>query len=127
MGLFDFLKGRGGGAESDERAILRHSERVMDKRAMSPDRFASIEFLCKLGTAEAWRALLPRFNFVVDPSITDREEKSFIFESITGTPDNAVDPVKEYLRTTQAINWPIKMLRSMLEREDLVTELIDFL
>jgi hypothetical protein len=127
MGLFDFLKGKGGGRETDERAVLRHAERVMDKRAMSPDRFASIEYLCKLGTAEAWRALLPRYNFVVDPSITDREEKQFIFESITSNPENAVEPVSEYLRAALSLTWPIKMLKSMLSREDFVSELLEFL
>lgn len=129
MGLFDFLKGSKGGkgAETDEKALMRHAERVMDKRAMSPDRFASIEYLCKLGTAEAWRALLPRYNFTVDPSITDQEEKQYIFEAITADPDEAVEPVREYLRSTLAIQWPIKMLRSMLSREDFVKEIIEYL
>jgi hypothetical protein len=129
MGLFDFLKGKGstGKTETDERTVLRHAERVMDKRAMSPDRFASIEFLCRLATAEAWRALLPRFNFAVDPSIQDREEKNYIFESITGNPENAVDPVRDYLRSAASLTWPIKMLKSMLEPEDFVGELIDYL
>ena len=131
MGLFDFLKGNksgGGKSESaDERTVLRHAERVMDKRAMSPDRFASIEFLCRLGSAEAWRGLLPRFNFTVDPSMQDRDEKKFIFESITSNPENAVEPVREYLRTAPSLTWPIKMLKSMLEPADFVEELIDYL
>lgn len=130
MGLFDFLKGgKGSGSKTDgeERTVLRHAEKVMDKRAMSPDRFASIEFLCRMGSAEAWRALLPRFNFNVDPSITDREEKAYIFDSITANPENAVEPVEEYLRTAPSLTWPIKMLKSMLPREELVGELIDFL
>lgn len=128
MGLFDFLKGKSGGTGAgDERALMRHAERVLDKRAMSPDRFASIEFLCRMGTAEAWRALLPRFNFNVDPSITDREEKQFIYEALTGSPENAVEPVKDFLRSAPALTWPIKMLRTIASREELVGELIDVL
>ncbi len=126
MGLFDFLKG-GSKTDSDERAVLRHAERVMDKRAMSPDRFASIEYLCRLATAEAWRALLPRFNFNVDPSITDREEKTYIFDSITANFENAVEPVKEFLRVSPSLTWPMKMLKTMVSSEDLVTELVSFL
>lgn len=125
MGLFDFLKS--GKADGEERAVLRHAEKVMDKRAMSPDRFASIEYLCRLATAEAWRALLPRFNFVVDPSITDHEEKAYIFDAITANPENAVVPVKEFLRITPSLTWPAKMLKSMVSREDLVTELVNLL
>ena len=81
MGLFDFLRKPSGTSPAEQEKLLaRHTERVMDKRSMSPDRFASIEYLCKLGTEEAWRALLPRYNFTVDPSITDREEKHYIFD-----------------------------------------------
>src|SRR4051812_40003600 len=129
MGLFDFLKGKGGGAggTADEKALMRHAERVMDKRAMSPDRFGSIEFLARQSSGEAWRALLPRFNFNVDPTITDREEKQYIFEAITGNPENAVEPVREYLRTAPSLAWPIKMLKSMVTSEDLVTDLLEML
>jgi hypothetical protein len=60
MGLFDFFKGKGAASgDAQEKTLMRHAERVLDKRAMSPDRFASIEYLCRLGTEEAWRALLP--------------------------------------------------------------------
>jgi HEAT repeat protein len=63
MGLFDFLRGRNtGGADP----LQKHAERVLDKRAMSPDRFASIEYLCNVGTDEAWRALLPTEKFVAE-------------------------------------------------------------
>jgi hypothetical protein len=78
MGLFDFFKGKGAASgDAQEKTLMRHAERVLDKRAMSPDRFASIEYLARLGTEEAWRALLPRYNFTVDPTITDREEKAY--------------------------------------------------
>ncbi len=124
MGLFDFLRGKNSNAVDP---LLKHAERVLDKRAMSPDRFASIEYLCNVGSDEAWRALLPRFNFTVDPSITDREEKQFIFERISEAGDAAVEPVKEFLRKAQAVNWPIKMLRALLTPEAFVAELVDVL
>jgi hypothetical protein len=128
MGFFDFLKGKGGkSAAADEKTLAKHGERVMDKRALSPDRFASIEFLCKTATEEAWRAVLPRFNFNVDPSITDREEKQYIFDSIVAAPDNAVEPVCEYLRSAESLNWPVKMLRKIVDRERLVGELLALL
>lgn len=124
MGLFDFLRGRSAGGADP---LQKHAERVLDKRAMSPDRFASIEYLCNVGTDEAWRALLPRFNFTVDPSITDREEKGYILEHISEAKETAVEPVKEFLRKAQAVNWPLKMLRALLPTEKFVAELIDVL
>jgi HEAT repeat protein len=123
MGLFDFLRGRNAGGADP---LQKHAERVLDKRAMSPDRFASIEYLCNVATDEAWRALLPRFNFNVDPSITDREEKQFILEHISES-ETAIEPAKEFLRKAQAVNWPIKILRALLTPELFAGELIDVL
>lgn len=128
MGLFDFFKAKGGASgDAQEKALLRHAERVLDKRAMSPDRFASIEYLCRLGTEEAWRALLPRYNFSVDPTITDREEKEYILEAISSAGEAAVGPVKEYLLKTNSVNWPLKMLRALVSEEEFVGEMVDIL
>lgn len=128
MGLFDFFKGKGAAtADAQEKTLLRHAERILDKRAMSPDRFASIEFLCRLGTEEAWRALLPRFNFTVDPTITDREEKDYILAAVAKAGEAAVGPVKEYLRKASSVNWPIKMLRGLVKEEEFVGEMVSLL
>lgn len=129
MGLFDFFKSKSStkSAPADDRTLAKHAERVLDKRAMSPDRFASIEFLCRAATAESWRSVLPRFNFTVDPSITDREEKQYIFDSIVAAPDNAIEPICEYLRSAESLNWPVKMLRKIVDRERLVGELLELL
>lgn len=128
MGFFDFFKGKGGASgDAQEKTLLRHAERVLDKRAMSPDRFASIEYLCRLGTEEAWRALLPRYNFTVDPTITDREEKAYILEAISKGGEAAVAPVKEYLLKASAVNWPIKMLRALVSEEEFVAEMASIL
>lgn len=127
MGLFDFFRRGSGGPAEQERLLARHAENVMDKRSLSQERFQSIEYLCKLGTEDAWRALLPRYNFTVDPSITDREEKQYLFDAITRAGDSAVEPVKEFLRKTTAVNWPIKMLQKLLSPEDFVAELLSVL
>lgn len=124
MGLFDFFRSKG--PSNDDKSVQKHAERVLDKRSMSPDRFAAIEYLCKLGNEEAWRALLPRYNFTVDPLSTDREEKQYIYESLTGSPEAALEPVKEFLRTAPAVTWPAKMLKAICP-EEYVTELLDVL
>ncbi len=128
MGFLDFLFKRGDSAGAGgEAALLKHAERVLDKRAMSPDRFASIEYLCNLATEDAWRALLPRYNFIVDPSITDREEKHYIFDRVSHATETAVEPVKEFLRKTTSVNWALKILRELVSPEEFVTELLDVL
>ncbi|MDP3279316.1 MAG: hypothetical protein Q8Q09_29260 [Deltaproteobacteria bacterium] len=127
MGLFDFFKGKSDKTAVDEKSLSRHAERIMDKRALSPDRFASIDFLCKVGTPEGWRAVLPRFNFNVDPSITDREEKQYIFDAAVLDPEHAIDPVCEFLKTAETLHWPIKVLRKITTSERIVSELLAIL
>ncbi len=127
MGLFDFFRKSSAGPAEQERLLARHAERVMDKRSLSPDRFQSIEYLCKLGTEDAWRALLPRYNFTVDPSITDREEKQYIFDNVVRGGEAAVEPVKEFLLKTTAVNWPIKMLQKLLSEGDFAAVMLEIL
>src|SRR5688500_2070216 len=63
-------------------ALGKHAERVANKRAQAPDRWESIQALGKIATtgepaerSQAVAALLERFTFYVDPTITDGEEK----------------------------------------------------
>jgi HEAT repeat protein len=53
-----------------------------DRRAQSYDRDEALRGLSLHGTPEAAEALLKRFTFQVDPSITDQEEKGLAFDAI---------------------------------------------
>lgn len=127
MGLFDFFRKSSAGPAEQERLLARHAERVMEKSSLGLDRRQSIEYLCALGTEEAWRAVLPRYNFTVDSSINDRDDKNIIFEAIVQGGESAVEPVKEFLRKTTAVNWPIKMLQKLLDEKDFVGVLVEIL
>ena len=82
MGLFDFFKGGAGSKGTASTSTLRkHAARVANKRAQAPDRWDSIQALAQMGTPEAIEALLVRFSFQTDPSITDQEEKDAAFEA----------------------------------------------
>ena len=53
-----------------------------DKRAQNYDRQEAISALAAMGTADAAAALLRRFTFHIDPSITDQDEKDAAFNGI---------------------------------------------
>jgi hypothetical protein len=127
MGLFDFFRKSSSGPAEQERLLARHAERVLDKSSLGLDRRQSIDYLISLGTEDAWRALLPRYNFTVDSSINDRDDKNLIFEAITQSGESAVEPVKEFLRKTTAVNWPIKMLQKLLDEAEFVGVLVELL
>jgi HEAT repeat protein len=122
MALFDLF-----GKKSDSAAVKKHAERATNRRAQAPDRWEAIAALAKLGTSEAVEALLPRFVFYVDPSITDQEEKDAAFDGIVAAGDAAVVPVKAFLRRADSISWSIKILDRIISPEGVVDTLIELL
>lgn len=115
LGLF----GKGGAG-----ALKKHAARAGNKRAQAPDRWESIQTLGAMKTAEAVEALLVRFTFSVDPSITDQEEKDLAYRLVIDAGEAAVGPVRDFLRRSDSIAWPLKCLEPLVGAEELTTELL---
>lgn len=126
MGIFDFLRKSSpppGGASSDKK-VAGPARVVADKRAQTYDRLEAIQSLAAMKSADAAAALLRRFTFSIDPSITDQEEKDLAFQGIVEAGKDAVPAVLDFCLKAEALTWPIKILRELLEdgpfREELV-------
>jgi hypothetical protein len=122
VGLFDLFS-----KKSAQTPVQKLAVKVLDKRGMAPDRWDAIQALSKLESEEAVEALLQRFTFHTDPSITDQEEKESVFNTVVNKGSLAVAPVKRFLAKSEAATWPLKMLDRLLpEREvlDAVFELL---
>ncbi len=113
--------------KNSERTFSKHAAKVANKRAQAPDRWESINFLAKAASAEAVGALMKRFSFAVEPSITDHEEKERAYEAILGIGDDAVAPVKASLRKSDSISWPVKILDQLLPKTQMVEALLELL
>jgi hypothetical protein len=113
--------------KSDDSPLRKDAERAANKRAQPLDRWESIQALCKLGTPEAVAALLPRFTFYVDPSITDQEEKDAAFDGIVRVGQGALEPIVAFLRKAESISWPVKMLDRIVPGEQVVGLLVELL
>lgn len=109
------------GGKSDESLLKKHAERAANRRAQAIDRWDAIQALVRLGTAEAVEALLPRFTFYVDPSITDQDEKDAAYEGIVASGDAALAPVLAFLGKAESISWGVKILERLVAPE-VVTE-----
>lgn len=112
------------GKKSPADLVKRHGARAVDKRAYQPDRWDSIRALAAVPAKETAAALLPRFNFRIDPSITDQEEKDLAYQGIVGAGEEAVPAILAYLRKSDAVSWPIRMLGAILPEERVTDELL---
>lgn len=121
MGLLDFF-GRKSGSK-----LEKHAKRASDKRAQAADRWSSLHALGEMKSAEAVDALLQRFTFRVDPSITDQEEKELAFQGILGSGEVAVAPVRSYLKEADAIAWPVRILDEIEGQAAVVEALLGLL
>ncbi|MEM7139134.1 MAG: HEAT repeat domain-containing protein [Myxococcota bacterium] len=119
MGLFDVFKGGSG--------IKKHVARVANKRAQQHERMESIHVLADDGSDEALRALLTRFTIRVDPSITDGDEKNVTFQGIVRHGEAALGPVRDFLETSDALAWPLKILREIQGEQEVTTAVLDLL
>ena len=130
MGLFDLFKGKPKGKEGGEKKsnpAAKYAEAAGSKRAQAYDRQEALQALAKMKTAEAAEALLRRFTFVIDPSITDQEEKDIAFEGVLAAGKDAIEPVRAFAAKAESLAWPMKILKELLSEEELVDELLVWL
>ncbi len=134
------------------REVARWADKAADKRAQNYDRQEAIAALCdlcqpledaadlaqtekgqarleehELTRVDAAAALLKRFNWVMDPSITDSEEKSLVFEGLLGLGKKIVEPLRPYTAKAESLGWPIKLIKANLDEEEIVAELLRWL
>lgn len=127
MGLFDLFKGKTGSPEKKQNAAAKFAEAAGSKRAQAYDRQDAISELCRLKSADAVEALLKRFTFQTDPSITDQEEKEAAFDGIVGAGREAIEPVRAFAAKAESLSWPMRVLKEVLPEDELVEELLVWL
>jgi HEAT repeat protein len=95
-----------------------------DKRAQNYDRMEAIQQLASVGTADSAAALLKRFNFYMDPSITDQEEKDVAYRGVLAAGQAAIEPIREFCLRAESLTWPMKLLEELLDEEAFTDELL---
>jgi hypothetical protein len=122
MTLFGLL-----GKKSDAAQVKKWGERAANKRAQAVDRWDAIQQLVNMKSPAAVEALLPRFTFYVDPSITDQEEKELAFEGIIALGEAAAAPVEAFMKRSESISWSMKILDRVLPPERVIETLLTLL
>lgn len=128
MGLFDiFSKKKSEAPRLNERDLARYERLVGSKLSQNLDRQEAIETLSRMGTAGAARVLLKRFDWMLDPSITDQEEKEQCVRGIVAAGELALEPVRAYCRKAESLTWPLRVLKSIAPSETYAEELLGLL
>ena len=122
MGLFDFLS-----KKNAQTPVQRLAIKAADKRGMAPDRWDALQALAKIDSEEAVEALLLRFTFSTDPTITDQEEKDGVFNAIVLKGKLAVGPVKRFIRKAESLSWALKVLDRVLTPDEVLEILLELL
>ncbi len=116
MGFLDFL---GGGSAAEKATKLK--SKVTQKYGDPATRQKAIAQLGEMKTPEAIAVLMHRFTLTVDPHTTDADEKDHVFEIICKLGDEAVKPVKDFLkRSDSASSWALKVLEEILPKADAI-------
>lgn len=126
MGLFDLFKKKNNDGKKSSPAA-KWAEAAGNKRAQTYDRQEALQELAGMGTADAVEALCKRFTFVIDPSITDQEEKDLAFQGILKAGKEAVEPVRAFAAKAESLAWPMRIMKELLSEDELVDELCTWL
>jgi hypothetical protein len=121
--------------KSDLATIEKHGKKVADKRAQTPDRWDAIQALSQIlaqakkeeakdRVEAAVSALLPRFTYYTDPTITDQEEKDLAFRVVLDAGVDGVPAVRAFMRRSESLSWAIKILDRLLSPEESIGELV---
>ncbi len=116
-------------SNSPEKKILSLKKKLLERYGQPETRQMAMDKLLDMGTPEAVTALLSRFKVNVEPSITDAEEKEYLFKSLVQMGAGKVaDPVHEFFKNSDdAANWAVRLLTELVSEEELVNICIEVL
>ncbi len=93
MGFLPFFSG---GTDLEKAAKLK--PKITQKYGDPTSRQKAIDTLGDMASPEAVSVLMARYTITVDPHTTDADEKDRVFSYICSVGDDAVAPVKDFLR-----------------------------
>lgn len=115
------------GKEVSARELGRLARVVSNKLSQNYDRAEAIEQLGALANVDGARALLRRFDFSMEPSITDQDEKEAAARGIAAAGMAALEPIHAYCARAESLTWPLKVLRQIVPPDQIVDELLTLL
>ena len=83
--------------------------------------------LQEIATPEAIYGLARRFSATSENLGIDQEEKKHVQDVLVGFGDDAVEPLKRYIKNHDHVTWSIDALKQLLPKEQLLAFLLGIL
>ncbi len=123
MGLFDLFK-KSESRKPSEKEIARLTKVVSNKLSQDLDRQDALHRLVAMASVDAARALLKRFDWTLNPTITDQEEKALAVTGIIAAGLDVMPAIRGYCKRAESLTWAIRAIRGLVAEDDLVDELL---
>ncbi|HXV60614.1 MAG TPA: HEAT repeat domain-containing protein [Vicinamibacteria bacterium] len=123
MNLKDFLTTEG----RLKFRIERNTKKLLERYAQHDMRMEAAEKLRAIGTPEAIYGLARRFSATSENLGIDQEEKKAIQDLLVAFGDEAVEPLKRYIRGHDKVTWAIDALARLVSNDALVPFLFEVL
>jgi HEAT repeat protein len=107
--------------------IERSTKTLLERYAQSEARMEAAEKLKSIGTPEAIYGLVRRFSATSENLGIDQDEKIYIRDVLVSFGDQAVDPIKRYIRNYDKVTWAIQALEKIQPTNALVRYLFEIL
>ncbi len=128
MGLFDFLK-KGDSPRGEDKELARLQKMVSNKLSQNVDREDALHRLAAMATPAAVSVLLTRFNWTLNPSIKDQEEKEVAVQGIVAAGEAGLETICNYCIRAEALTWPLKAIKGIVsdpgQLETVLLEVLD--
>lgn len=127
MGLFDFFSKNREERPRSTRDLARLERLMGSKLSQNYDRQEAIDELTKMADASSAAVLLKRFDWHLDPSITDQEEKEACARGISAAGEDAIEPIRRYCKKAESVAWPLKILAEIVPADRMGQEVLSLL
>lgn len=127
MGLFNIFKSNNSSPKGDDKEIVRLQKMVSNKLSQNLDREDALIRLGEMATPAAAKVLLSRFNWTLNPSIKDQEEKETAVRGIVAAGEGALEAIRNYCIRAETLSWPLKALRQIVGEERYEGELLNLI
>ena len=99
----------------------------MNKYMQPQERKRAIDALSEMGTDEAIVALLKRYQYRTEQTITDEEEKELVYQRTVALGPAAIPGLVGYISSEKHIYWPVKALHDIVGEEEAARVILEAL